>query len=72
MATAKNRAAAVATNAEIRRTKTRLLEELPKLHRLALKKVFTGLLFCLLIENPIIFFETFFYSSIGFPENWGK
>ncbi|KAM7472225.1 hypothetical protein LguiA_010408 [Lonicera macranthoides] len=37
--TAKNRAAAVATNAEIRRTKTRLLEELPKLERLALKKV---------------------------------
>ncbi|XP_077229324.1 syntaxin-71-like isoform X1 [Tasmannia lanceolata] len=35
----KNRAAAVAVNAEIRRTKARLLEEVPKLQRLALKKV---------------------------------
>ncbi|KAK9128146.1 hypothetical protein Syun_016943 [Stephania yunnanensis] len=35
----KNRAAAVALNAEIRRTKARLLEEVPKLQRLALKKV---------------------------------
>ncbi|KAK3028767.1 hypothetical protein RJ639_037988, partial [Escallonia herrerae] len=34
----KNRATAVAINAEIRRTKARLLEELPKLQRLALKK----------------------------------
>ncbi|XP_022757412.1 syntaxin-71-like [Durio zibethinus] len=38
-ATEKKRAAAVAMNAEIRRTKARLLEELPKLQRLALKKV---------------------------------
>ncbi|KAH1080952.1 hypothetical protein J1N35_020713 [Gossypium stocksii] len=38
-ATEKNRATAVAMNAEIRRTKARLLEELPKLQRLALKKV---------------------------------
>ncbi|XP_058082305.1 syntaxin-71 [Magnolia sinica] len=37
--TEKNRAAAVAMNAEIRRTKARLLEEVPKLQRLALKKV---------------------------------
>ncbi|KAK9280516.1 hypothetical protein L1049_014208 [Liquidambar formosana] len=37
--TEKNRASAVAMNAEIRRTKARLLEELPKLQRLALKKV---------------------------------
>nr|DAD27966.1 TPA_asm: hypothetical protein HUJ06_029434 [Nelumbo nucifera] len=34
-----NRAAAVAMNAEIRRTKARLLEEVPKLQRLAVKKV---------------------------------
>ncbi|XWS46123.1 hypothetical protein CRYUN_Cryun14cG0036600 [Craigia yunnanensis] len=38
-ATEKNRATAVAMNAEIRRTKARLVEELPKLQRLALKKV---------------------------------
>ncbi|XP_030489965.2 syntaxin-71 isoform X1 [Cannabis sativa] len=38
-ATEKNRASAVAMNAEIRRTKARLLEELPKLQRLAFKKV---------------------------------
>ncbi|EOX95908.1 Syntaxin of plants 71 [Theobroma cacao] len=38
-ATEKSRATAVAMNAEIRRTKARLLEELPKLQRLALKKV---------------------------------
>ncbi|KAL8160045.1 hypothetical protein V2J09_001582 [Rumex salicifolius] len=35
----KSRAAAVAMSAEIRRTKARLLEEIPKLQRLALKKV---------------------------------
>ncbi|MQL72384.1 hypothetical protein Taro_004698 [Colocasia esculenta] len=35
----KNRASAVALNAEIRRTKARLLEEVPKLERLAIKKV---------------------------------
>ncbi|KAL5863453.1 hypothetical protein ACOSQ3_000967 [Xanthoceras sorbifolium] len=35
----KNRATAVAMNAEIRRTKARLLEELPKLQRLAFKKI---------------------------------
>nr|ACN50185.1 syntaxin-71 [Annona cherimola] len=35
----KNRASAVAMNAEIRRTKARLLEEVPKLQRLAVKKV---------------------------------
>ncbi|XP_059634196.1 syntaxin-71-like [Cornus florida] len=39
VATEKNRATVVAINAEIRRTKARLLEELPKLQRLALKKV---------------------------------
>eukprot|EP00257_Ricinus_communis_P023592 XP_015583620.1 syntaxin-71 [Ricinus communis] len=38
-ATEKNRATVVAINAEIRRTKARLLEELPKLQRLSLKKV---------------------------------
>ncbi|KAF7153014.1 hypothetical protein RHSIM_Rhsim01G0163700 [Rhododendron simsii] len=38
-ATAKNRATAVAINAEIRRIKARLLEEVPKLQRLAHKKV---------------------------------
>ncbi|OIT39168.1 syntaxin-71 [Nicotiana attenuata] len=35
----KNRASAVAINAEIRRTKARLKEEVPKLQRLAMKKV---------------------------------
>lgn len=35
----KNRASAVAMNAEIRRTKARLLEEVPKLQRLAVKRV---------------------------------
>lgn len=35
----KNRASAVAINAEIRRTKARLLEEVPKLQKLAIKKV---------------------------------
>ncbi|CAL5423700.1 unnamed protein product [Camellia sinensis] len=35
----KSRASAVAINAEIRRTKARLLEEVPKLERLAIKKV---------------------------------
>ncbi|PQM37017.1 syntaxin-71 [Prunus yedoensis var. nudiflora] len=39
VSTEKNRATAVAMNAEIRRTKARLLEELPKLRRLAPKKV---------------------------------
>lgn len=35
----KNRAASVAMNAEIRRTKARLLEDAQKLQKLALKKV---------------------------------
>ncbi|MBA0677404.1 hypothetical protein Gotri_023361 [Gossypium trilobum] len=35
----KSKASAVAVNAEIRRTKARLLEEVPKLQRLAVKKV---------------------------------
>ncbi|GMY14727.1 syntaxin-71 [Fagus crenata] len=35
----KNKASAVAMNAEIRRTKARLLDEVPKLQRLAVKKV---------------------------------
>ncbi|KDP29099.1 hypothetical protein JCGZ_16488 [Jatropha curcas] len=35
----KSKASAVALNAEIRRTKARLLEEVPKLQRLAIKKV---------------------------------
>ncbi|XP_078429064.1 syntaxin-71-like isoform X2 [Wolffia australiana] len=35
----KNRAAAVTMNAEIRRTKSRLMEEIPRLQKLALKKV---------------------------------
>ncbi|CAI0470292.1 unnamed protein product [Linum tenue] len=39
VASAKNRAAVVAINAEIRRTKARLLDEIPKLQRLAMKKV---------------------------------
>lgn len=42
-ATAKNRATAVAINAEIRRIKARLLEEVPKLQRLAHKKVISRL-----------------------------
>lgn len=35
----KNRASVVALNAEIRRTKARLLEDVPKLQRLAVKRV---------------------------------
>ncbi|XP_068658498.1 syntaxin-71-like [Aristolochia californica] len=35
----KNRASSVAINAEIRRTKARLMEEVPKLQRLAIKKI---------------------------------
>lgn len=35
----KNKASVVAMNAELRRTKARLLEEVPKLQRLAIKKV---------------------------------
>ncbi|KAI6707688.1 hypothetical protein NL676_010650 [Syzygium grande] len=38
-ATEKSRATVIAMNAEIRRTKSRLLEDLPKLQRLAFKKV---------------------------------
>ncbi|XP_057510039.1 syntaxin-71-like [Actinidia eriantha] len=38
-ATERNRASAVAMNAEIRRIKARLIEEIPKLQRLAVKKV---------------------------------
>ncbi|GFZ16924.1 syntaxin of plants 73 [Actinidia rufa] len=38
-ATERNRASAVAMNAEIRRIKARLMEEIPKLQRLAVKKV---------------------------------
>ncbi|MFS8005535.1 hypothetical protein Hanom_Chr13g01238451 [Helianthus anomalus] len=34
----KNRASVVAINAEIRQTKAKLLEEVPKLQRLAIKK----------------------------------
>lgn len=39
VATETNRAKVVAMNAEIRRTKARLLEEIPKLQKLAQKKV---------------------------------
>lgn len=34
-----SRASVVAMNAEIRRAKARMMEEVPKLHKLALKKV---------------------------------
>jgi len=37
--TEKNRAAAVAMNAEVRRTKARLAEDVVKLQKLAVKKV---------------------------------
>ncbi|KAG7013902.1 Syntaxin-71, partial [Cucurbita argyrosperma subsp. argyrosperma] len=37
--TEKNRAAAVAMNAEVRRKKARLMDEVPKLHKLARKKI---------------------------------
>lgn len=49
----KNKASAVAMNAEVRRTKARLLEEVPKLQRLAVKKVGISLFFC----NYIHFYE---------------
>jgi len=38
----KNRAAAVAMNADVRRTKARLLEEVVKLQKIATKKVVTN------------------------------
>ena len=37
--TEKNRASAAALNAEVRRSKARLMEEVPKLRKLAQKKV---------------------------------
>ena len=43
-----NRASAVAMNAEVRRTKARLMNEVPKLRKLAMKKVnFYWILFML-------------------------
>lgn len=50
--TEKNRAAAAAMNAEVRRTKARLMEELPKLKKLAHKKV-----------NCLYFFLLLFFSK---------
>lgn len=40
VSTEKNRAAAVALNAEIRRIKARLMEEVPRLQKLVKKKVY--------------------------------
>ena len=40
-----NRAVAVASNVEIRRTKARLMEEIPKLRKLAQRKVKSSSLF---------------------------
>lgn len=39
-----NRASAAAMNAEIRRTKARLMDEVPKLRKLAMKKVNSNLI----------------------------
>jgi hypothetical protein len=52
--TEKNRASAAAMNAEVRRTKARLMDEIPKLRKLALKKV----------NLHWFFFFYFFYSSL--------
>lgn len=51
----KNRASAVALNAEIRRTKARLLEEVPKLQRLAMKRV----------DNHYSYFSQYFLICIA-------
>lgn len=53
----KNRASVVAINAEIRRTKARLLEEVPKLQRLAVRKVW----FCLF---DFLFFELIWFVMV--------
>lgn len=44
MALETRRAIAVAINAEIRRSKARLLEDIPKLQRLAFKKVYSNII----------------------------
>lgn len=49
-ATETNRAVAVASNVEIRRTKARLLEEIPKLRKLAQRKVKSNLCFCFFVQ----------------------
>ena len=48
----KNRATSVALNAEVRRSKARLMEEIPKLRKLAQKKV----RFLLLPVNALYFY----------------
>lgn len=53
----KNRAASVAMNAEIRRTKARLLEDAQKLQKLALKKVLFLLKKIYLVSSRLFFYE---------------
>lgn len=57
----KNRATIVALNAEIRRIKARLMDEVPKLQRLALKKV----QLCYFIRSASSFYsDSFHYSDM--------
>lgn len=53
-------------NAEIRRTKARLLEEIPKLQRLAFKQVvFVNLLYLIsYLKNVFLFLETMEINGI--------
>lgn len=56
-----NRAVAVATNVEIRRTKARLMEEIPKLRKLAQKKVSGN---CLEFKISLFVYFNFIYQYL--------
>lgn len=56
-----NRAVAVATNVEIRRTKDRLMEEIPKLRKLAQKKVSGN---CLEFNFFLFIYSSFIYQFL--------
>lgn len=56
-----NRAVAVATNVEIRRTKARLIEEVPKLRKLAQKKVGGN---CLEFKFFLFIYSSFIYQFL--------
>ena len=74
-----NRASAVAMNAEVRRTKARLMNEVPKLRKLAMKKVnFYWILFMLHLKNiyiyicgnfEILYVVKFLFKIYGFHHN---
>ncbi|CAK9164810.1 unnamed protein product [Ilex paraguariensis] len=65
----KNRASVVAINAEIRRTKARLLEDVPKLQRLAMKKFATicwleSAEFAVVFSPSYLYWATSLYSQV--------